>query len=226
MVKFDRGDACWFRGYCHLLSAVAEIILAHDAKSFFNDNATLLFQKGPGPADPFFDLIRDTPPGDEAEKLKLLAALPALRVTVKEPDRLKAALVHLKTMLAQSRLMWKLILAETGDDHEWIPNPRQKSALGIAVTKEMIDCWLSVMEEIELILDGKVVIPFWGLRENQGINLNLFFTNPKALDVTAWLDRPAAMPFVVAGKRTQAEVWLLMNRVYSGQIFSYSFWFN
>jgi len=226
LVKFDRGDACWFRGYCHLLSAIGEFFLAHDTKSFFDDNAILFFQKVPGEADPLFELIRDTPAGDEAAKVKLLTSLPTLRFTVKEPARLKVALAHLKTMLAQSRLMWKLILAETEDDHEWIPNPKQKGALGITVTKEMIDCWLAVIEEIELVLDGKVVIPFWGLKEGQGINLNLLFTNPKAIDMTAWLEKPAAVPFVVAGKQTQAEVWILMNRVYSGQIFSYSFWFN
>ena len=226
VVKFDRGDAAWFRGYCHLLSAVAEIILAHDAKKFFDDNATLVFQKGPGRADPLFDLIRDTPAGDEAEKVQLLAALPALRLTVKEPERLKGALVHLKTMLAQNRLMWKLILAETGDDHEWIPNPRQKSVLGIVVTKEMVDCWLAVLEEIDLILEGKVVLPFWGLEETKGINLNLLFTNPRPIDAALLLERPAAVPFIVAGRRTQVEVWVLLNRVCSGQIFSYSFWFN
>ncbi len=226
LVKFDRGDACWFRGYCHLLSAIGEIILAHDTRPLCDAVAVLFFQKVPGGADFLLEAARDNDLAAEVEMARLLAVLPGLRLEVKEPDRLKRALVHLKTMLAQSRLMWKFVLAETDDDCEWIPNPRQKGVLNVTVNQEMVDCWLQVCGEIEAILDGKLVIPFWGAEANQGINLNLFFTAPRPLDITGWIKTPVLQPYVIIGQQTNAEVWLLMNRVYHGHIFSYSFWFN
>lgn len=36
VVRLDRGDVFWLRGYCHLLSAVGEYALAHDAAATFD----------------------------------------------------------------------------------------------------------------------------------------------------------------------------------------------
>ena len=44
--------------------------------------------------------------------------------------------------------------AETDDDHEWLPNPKQKGALGLPVRDEMIDAWLAMMAELEVLLNG------------------------------------------------------------------------
>jgi hypothetical protein len=61
------------------------------------------------------------------------------RLSLKEPARTKAALAHLEAGVAQAKEMWTFILAETDDDNEWIPNPRQKGVLGVKVTQEMVD---------------------------------------------------------------------------------------
>jgi len=42
-IKFDRGDVHWLRGYCHLLSAICCIYLAHDSKELFQRTAHLFF---------------------------------------------------------------------------------------------------------------------------------------------------------------------------------------
>jgi hypothetical protein len=36
LVKFDRGDVAWLRGYCHLLTAMLELYLALDGQFFFD----------------------------------------------------------------------------------------------------------------------------------------------------------------------------------------------
>jgi hypothetical protein len=45
IVGFDRGDVCWLRGYCHLLAAIGELLLAVDGQKAFDCTAHLLFEK-------------------------------------------------------------------------------------------------------------------------------------------------------------------------------------
>lgn len=226
LINFDRGDVAWFRGYCHLLAAVGEIVLAHDTKGLFDSCATLFFPKVAAPVDPLLEQARAVPLGENVELAWMISSLQALQLKVKEPLRLATALAHLKTTLAQSRLMWKYILAETDDDHEWIPSPRQKGGIGVAVNKEMIDCWLAFVEECEALLDGKRLIPFWAGKDDRGVNLNMLFTAPRTLDVTGLLQGPAARPFLVPGQPTQVQVWIQMNQVFNNHPFAYGAYFN
>ena len=65
-------------------------------------------------------------------------------------------------MIALSREAWKSYLAETDDDHEWIPNPKQNTVMpGGKVTGEMVKGWLEFLDEAEAILAGKKLVPFW-----------------------------------------------------------------
>ena len=45
LIHFDKGDAHWLAGYCHLLSVPAEILLAHDTRESFGALGRLLFPK-------------------------------------------------------------------------------------------------------------------------------------------------------------------------------------
>ena len=77
-----------------------------------------------------------------------------------EPERMRAARQHLKSMLAASRRSWSLILAETDDDREWLPNPRQTNvALGQRVQQRQIDAWIAALDEADAILDGRTLVP-------------------------------------------------------------------
>ena len=44
-VKFDNSDAFWLRGYCHLLSASLEFVLAYDWRSAFERTAGLFYPR-------------------------------------------------------------------------------------------------------------------------------------------------------------------------------------
>ncbi|MEO0970116.1 MAG: hypothetical protein AAFX80_17740 [Cyanobacteria bacterium J06639_18] len=46
---------------------------------------------------------------------------------------LTTALQNLQTVTALSRQSWKLILAETDNDREWLPNPKQISLQRIII---------------------------------------------------------------------------------------------
>jgi hypothetical protein len=228
-VVFDRGDVAWLRGYCHLLMAMAEVALAHDAQELFDCTAHLFFANVDTPhkfltegdnSQPFFGL-----PGD-INILDAIALIHVIRLPVKEPERLKAALGHLEKMLALSKESWRYILAETDDDYEWIPNPRQTGALGVPVTQEMAESWLAFLDETEQILAGKRLIPFWRGREERGVNLRRAFTEPRTFDLVLWFQGTAATPYLEKGPLTRPEVWARLQRVFGGEFIGFALWFN
>jgi len=150
---------------------------------------------------------------------------------VKEPARLKKALEHLEAMVAQAKEMWKHILAEEDDDREWIPNPKQKGVLGVKVTKEMVDEWLDTLDEVEAILQGKKLIPFWrGEKGARGVNLRkAFLEPPKRLDLVRWVQGTAAAPYLEKGAVTalaDPKKIERLDKVFGRNFFGYAAWLN
>src|SRR5438270_4723429 len=113
--------------------------LAVDGRELFASTAHVFFEKPDTP----YPFLQENRPGvgaagwDSAAPISdAIAALHLLRLPIQEPDRPRAALEHFEAMLAMAKEMWTFILAETDDDHEWIPNPRQTGVLGVAVSQE------------------------------------------------------------------------------------------
>lgn len=156
----------------------------------------------------------------------------SVRYPIKEPDRLKKALGHLEGTVAQGKLMWKHILAETDDDNEWIPSPKQTGVLQVKVTREMVDNWLTTLNEVELILQGKKLVPFWrGEKKDRGLNVRKMFTEPaKVFDLVKWVQGTAATPYLERGTITSLadpKTITRLDRVFGGfNFFSYAAWFN
>ena len=49
LITFDRADVAWLRGYCHLLMAMSEVYLAHDAHELFDHTAPYFYPKARNP---------------------------------------------------------------------------------------------------------------------------------------------------------------------------------
>lgn len=167
LVKFDRGDVAWLRAYCHLLSAMLDAYLAIDGKFIF-------------------DMVGDhhfaRPKGQAAERPHLLTLF-TTGIRIPEPTRLHSFRLHMLKVCELNRETWRFIRAEKDDDHEWLPNAKQKGVLGLPVRDEMIDGWLAAVDETERLLKGDTVIELTGLlRKNEGMGLN----------VKALLDDPPA----------------------------------
>jgi hypothetical protein len=172
-VCFDRGDVAWLRAYCHLLMAIIDMQLALDLEPTFNLTADELFLR---PHQPFVG----TP---EERSEKLFDAWGA--VAVREPARLPRFRQHLLKVCELNRETWKHIRAETDDDHEWLPNPKQKGVLGLPVNDAMIDAWLGMIDEFETVLTGRKVIPrsilqFLSPSAKRGLNLQAVLDDPPA----------------------------------------------
>lgn len=98
----------------------------------------------------------------------------------------------------------------------------------MVVTDEMIRGWLTFMDEFDSLLDGKVLIPFWRGREDDGMGVNLrkVFTEPQPFDLVLWVQGSAAGPFLEKGKMTNTDVYRNLERVFQGNLFGFAIWFN
>ena len=228
VITFDRADVDWLRCYCHLLAALSEISAAYDGEGLFDVASPRLFQHAKTRHD--FLLEPNRPPNGgwfQFEDLAdAVAIIHMLRFPLVEPKRMGTALRHIEQAMAHSRQMWKRVLAETDNDREWIPGPKQKGAINVAVTQEMVDNWLAALDEAELILQGKKLIPFWRGKPTRGVNLRKVFLEPTQLDIVLWIQGTAATPYLEEGDLTKPDTWQQINRAFGGQFIGFGFWFN
>lgn len=228
VIAFDRADVDWMRGYCHLLSALAEMTLAYDGQELFDVAAHRLFQHAKTP-HPFL-LEPNRPPNNgwfQFEDIAdAVALIHMLRFPLVEPKRMESALKHIEQTLSLSRQMWKRVLAETDNDREWIPGPKQKGAINVGVTQEMLDNWMVALDEAEQIVQGKKLIPFWRGKPTRGVNLRRVFLEPRQLDIVLWVQGTAATPYLEEGELTKPDTWQQVNRAFGGQFLGFGFWFN
>ena len=229
-IKFDRGDVHWLRGYCHLLSSVCDIYLAHDSKDLFERTAHLFFNKVDTPYQFLSKSKRVRTIGaSDVEILDLIAFIHLIRCDVIEPKRMASALDHLQAVIDQSRETWKWIMAEEDDDHEWLPNPRQTGVIPNArVTEQMVLAWSGIMTESEKILSGELLIPFWrgSDSDHRGINLRKVFLQPQRFDLVLWVQGSAAAPYLEEGKLSRGQTWRDLRGEFGNHFPGFALWFN
>lgn len=229
IIGFDRADAEWLRGYCNLLMALSEFMLGHDQRDCFERTAHLMFPRVQTP----HAFLKQSRPGRgemfEFESIiDLIALVHTVHWPVQDAARLKSSLEHLQTMSACSRKMWKLILAETDDDHEWIPSPKQTGIIpDMKFTDEMVRGWTDFLDELDAILAGKKLLPFWrGTDSELGVNLNKVLTSPQMFDLVLWVQGTGATPYLEHGTVTRSETWERLDRIFGGQFVGIAFWLN
>lgn len=227
IITFDRGDAAWLRGYANLLSALIDVMLAHDGKASFDASAQMLFPNAGLP-----NAVLNAQPGvspsmqEMGPVADLIAAIHLMHWQVTEPDRLKSAHARLEQVVALSRESWRFILAETDDEAEWIPSPRQKNAVipSVPVTQETVDGWMMFLTEFDAILKGTSLVPHWRLAK--GINIRRVFLEPRPFDPVLWMQGSAALPYLEDGPVSDAATWQRMMDMFSGNFLGFAVWFN
>lgn len=224
VIQADTADARWLEAYAHLLANFAEFFLAHDWETLFNHTAHLFFANPQTP----FDL-----PVSQGEDIfyfvDLIAFVHLLNLPVIEPQRMNAALDHLRQVTVLSRQMWEKILAETDDDQEWIPSPTQTGVIpNVQVTQEMVQGWQEFLDEMDDILEGRTLLPFWRNREGEtlGLNLKRVFTEPQPFDLVLWVQGTAAQPYLERGKITDPALWQRLDQLFQGQFLGFAIWWN
>ena len=228
LTHFDRADAEWIRGYCDLLSAILETMLAHDAENWWNHCAHLLFARPEGvPAY----LTTDVGQGFGMARISdFIAAVHHVNFPVRDAGRMRNARRHLLGMIEHSRAMWDLIEAEADTESpEWIPGPEQRSVTGLTMSRERIDGWMAFLDEAEALLNGEALAPFWRPYpdgEVRGVNIRRVFEEPRRFDLVEWVQGPGAEPYVEIGPVTEPEQWARFQRLFNGNFAGFALWIN
>src|SRR5262245_3650732 len=211
LVCFDRGDVAWLRAYCHLLTGMLDFYLAFDTEAIFNLSSDDVFAKPKPPP----------PPKEKRQWDEVLRV-----IVVKEPARLGRFRRHMIKVAELNRETWKYIRAETDDDHEWLPNPRQKGVLGMPVRDDMVDAWLAMMGEYEALLDGKRTLG--APKDGKGLSLRALLDDPpEKLDFAGGF--PRNLPDRYFSEAPEVD-WRVLSRVFvvfqNTAAVAYAAWFN
>lgn len=223
VVALDYADGLWLHGYCHLLMALCEVTLMYDQQKTFDYAASYLFAKPDQPDA--IRVTRDT--GVYQDYADLIAAIHVAVFPVKEPARGAKFLAHMQRVIELSRQTWDAIEAETDNDREWIPSPKQTCVFPqLQVTPAMVTTWRSFLSEAEDILQGKKLVPHYYLRSDLGINMRRVFMEPREFDLVLWIHGSAALPYAEKGSITSNATWSQFQRVFQGRFIGFAAWFN
>lgn len=230
VIGFDRADAIWLAGYSQVLAIPADFLLAHDFSEFFNVSfhrffplAGLMMQQYSRNAGG--SLMMD--PETDTAIADAVAAIHTLNWQVADPARLKGVLERARMVTQSSRRNWDAILAETDDDHELIPSPRQTPigpAEDFAMTDEKVAAWRDTLDAVDRILDGELLLPHW--RFKQGFDLRAYLETATRTDIVLLLTGAGALPYLKDGPIADAETFRAANEAFGGSLLAYAFWFN
>lgn len=226
IIGFDRADAIWLAGYSQVFAAQADFLLAHDFETTVNASFHRLFPKAGLPMQDFADqgMLMLDPASDNAIA-DLVAAIHTINWPVVEPERLQRVLTRFQTITGLSRRNWDAILAETDDNAELLPNPKQVSLVPEGkVTDEVVAAWMETLDTADKILAGELLVPHW--RFKQGFDLKAYFETATRTDFVMLLTGYDATPFIKEGPIATAESFAAANRVFGDAFLGYVFWFN
>lgn len=240
-VTLDSGDVLWLRGYCHFLAAFCDVVLAYDHEELTDGVGPFAYPKYVSQSTLNQPLYLPGFAG-EPDIADAVAAIHLLDFKLIEPARMKSARQHLLEMIQTSRESWQLILAEADNEQEWLPNPKQTGVLQIPVAQAQIDGWLNVLTEMEDLLEGRKLIPFWRdqyryhifgghdqqvpVGQRRGINLKRYFDEPTDFDLVLMIQGSQLRPYVEQGPMSDEETWSQLMRVFQGNFIGFAVWFN
>ena len=226
IIGFDRADAIWLAGYSQVFAAQADFLLAHDFSATVNATFHRLFPKAGLPMQDYADggMLMLDPQSDNAIA-DFVAAIHTINWPVVEPARLRGVLTRFQSITGLSRRNWEAILAETDDNRELIPNPKQVSLVPEGrVTDDVVAAWMETLDTADKILSGALLVPHW--RFTQGFDLRAYFETATHTDFVMLLTGYDATPYLKEGPIATAESFAAANRVFGDEFLGYVFWFN
>ena len=170
---------------------------------------------------------------DAAVLADAIALIHTIDWPLAEPERLTRALDHLETTVALSRASWTAILAETDDRREWLPGPRQTGIIPsrpggppVAVSEAMIEEWFLLLDEVEAILAGRTLVPYWRVRDGRGVNVRRVLVEPRPFDLILWIQGAAVAPYLEEGTLSRGDTWRRIAGAFGGRFLPFAVWFN
>ena len=225
VIRFDRADAAWLRGYTHFLSGILEILTAYDWMPAWNQCAHVVFSN-PQPVPPIALHSAAGERGDIRQAADFIAAIHEMRLELVRQDGLRRARDDFRAMVACSRTCWERVLAETDDDHEWLPAPAQAGPGGAKVSTEQIEGWQQVLNELEAILNGDKLLPHWRVKPGEGINLDKLVEAPPRLDPVLLIQGSALIPYLQEGPISDRNTWRQLLAPFGPGFARFAVWSN
>lgn len=226
VVAFDTADIYWLRGYSNLLASVADFWLAFDFRETFDLTFHVIFPNAQLPNSASLT-TGSRIEGMEADSIAdFVALIHLIDWPVADRARLTGLAARGLAIIDLNRKTWASAMAETDDDREWLPAPGQKSGVmaGMEVTKERIDAWLGALGEAEAVLNGTKLVGHW--RFAKGFNLKRVLAEMDHFDLVLWVTGHAALPYLEDGTIADGAAFQQADRVFSGDLLTYAFWFN
>jgi hypothetical protein len=128
--RFDNGDIAWARAFVSFERAALDVLLAYD----WTEAAKLAGGRRERPSKIVIPLI--------------------------EPERIAQARQRILDGLSQSDASRRAYLAETDDDREWVPSPKQKShPMPMPVDQALYDTWEAVVGDVQRLVEGEEGLP-------------------------------------------------------------------
>jgi hypothetical protein len=219
-VRFDAADAAWLAAYTHLLSGISDTVVAYDPTTAMArmQDARVALGIAPGVVD--FDYY-----GLEEASDYISVIMGALD---QQPDaaRLQSAHAHFLQMIAENRRFWGMVVQETDNAQEWIPNDTQTSALGLTLPPGTGAMWMAVLSDGEALLNGKALIPYWRAAEGHGVNLKRMFSEPAPIDLIGWVQGYAAVRYLEQGRTVSADSWRAFEQMLGGDALLFTLFLN
>lgn len=156
----------------------------------------------------------------------LVGFLHSISWRVVEHERLAQCRLALLEVARLNRQTWRLAQAETDDDREWLPNPRQKGPFpGLAVTGPRIEAWLAAVGLAEQVLNGEKLLPAIEAG-GAGINLRRFFDTADSFDLVAFIVGPGSVDYREFGEIADPAAFQAITRPLAGNLGAFAVWFN
>ncbi len=225
VINFDSADALWLKGYTHVLVGLLDVFMAYDWRPVWNQAAQAFFAS-PNPLPPFAKYTVAGQGGQIGEWVDLIAAIHDMRLDLTDADGLKKAVTEFRAAIICSKNCWTRILAETDDDQEWLPNPKQTGPRGAKVTQEQIDGWMTILAEVDGILTGKKLLPHWRIINGMGINVAKLAQTPPKFDLVLFIQGSAFAPYIQGGEVSTQAQWRTLTAPFGPGFSNFALWSN
>jgi hypothetical protein len=124
--RFDAGDVAWARAFVSFQRAALDVVLAYDLSEVSR-------------------IVEERHGASETVVLRLI-----------HPDRIDQAKRRILEGLDRSDEARRSYLAETDDDREWVPSPRQHShPMPLPVDQALYDTWEGVLGDVRRLVRGE-----------------------------------------------------------------------
>lgn len=225
VIRFDAADAAWLSAYTHLLGGLSDMILAYDPTApitRITEARAAMTKLGVITPDPFFGMGG----GASMDAVDYFAMVLATLNQTPDKARMLSAQTHLLAMVDDNRRFWADVAKETDNDKEWIPKDGQKSAMGIDLPPGTGPMWLGVLSDVEALLKGDKLIPFWRIDGPAGVNIARMFTDPRPIDVASWIQGEGAVPYLESGNLISQQNLTQFDQMMSGETMLFTLYLN